>query len=248
MSRAPTDGPPAPAPAGAAPMVHADRGAVAAGSFHHTETPPKRCYPVEMIPRWNNALLVAARTLRGTARQVERQVRARWRAVGVVGSLLAFAVTSLVMWYSFDQTLESTERIAAVTLARDLRKEFRETAVCQPVMDAVNNCAPVYQSNGGPLNAARINDCLNFLDELGQYVATGVLGEQIVDHLFGGAVIEIVYYPELRRYIADGSRAEPSALGNLQALAERLRRAPHRDAFARQVESACSTPVEADSR
>jgi hypothetical protein len=56
-------------------------------------------------------MLTALRNLQfGALRRLGRH----WRSISVTASLIAFAVTTLLMWYSFDQTLKSTERIATV--------------------------------------------------------------------------------------------------------------------------------------
>jgi len=166
-------------------------------------------------------------------------VSGRWKIISTIGGIVAFALSSLLMWYSFDQTLKSTERIASVTLARDLRKEFRETAVCAELMKVVQACGIVQKRNGGALDYPQINECLNFLDEVGQYVEMAIIDDRLADQLFGGAVIELTVYPELADYIAKFEQVEPPGLSHLSALSRRLRELPHRAGFARRIATSC---------
>lgn len=184
-------------------------------------------------------LTVTRIRLANTLQAAHRLFAGRWPVISTISGVLAFALTSLLMWYSFDQTLKSTERIAAVSLARDLRKELRETKVCDELTRTVMACGLICKRNGGSLDYPAINDCLNFLDEVGQYVEMGVIDEQLADQLFGGAVIELTVYPELVDYIAKFEQVEPPGLSHLSALSRRLQGLPHRAGFARRIETAC---------
>ena len=149
-------------------------------------------------------------------------IRSKWPALGVAGSIVAFAITTLLSWHSFLTTLESTENVAVITLSRDLRREFREKDPCGDVLRLVTACEPVYESNGGPLEYYEINDCLNFFEDVAFYVEVGALTPAVVDHFFGAAILEVTVPAEMATYISQVATQEPGAYDSLLALSEKL--------------------------
>lgn len=194
-----------------------------------------------------NTILSALRNLQFGA---IRHLGAHWRRISVAGSLIAFAITSLLMWVSFDQTLKSTQRIAAVQLSRDLRKEFRERDICNPLLKRIGKCQPNWRENGGPFDYQKINNCLNFLDDVGYYVALGGIDLDTADHLFGAAVIELTLDPELKDYMAGIGVHEEGGFSSLITLSQSLQALPRHAKLIRHLEQTCLDPdtVNGDSR
>jgi hypothetical protein len=160
----------------------------------------------------------------------------------VAGSLFACAIASLLMWQSFYQTLKSTERLATVALSRDLRREFRETKVCDDIIAYANKCELIYISSGGPFDYPKINDCLNFLDDIGYYVHSGALDLELADHLFGAAIVELTVNPELSKYIRGVSSRETEGLSRLTELADRLKASERHAKLLSSALSSCPQP------
>lgn len=164
--------------------------------------------------------------------------------LSVIGSIVAFAVSTLLMWYSFDETLKTTKAIEQVTLSRELSKEYAESATFAEIHATIAACKPLYDGNGGKFTWQQINRFLGFFEDVGFYYRRGALDYASVDHLFGGIILETYVYAEIQDYIANvrENSAEPSAFTEFMAIGERLAVDPLRSAQRERWERDCRIP------
>lgn len=154
------------------------------------------------------------------------------KPISVAGGIFGFAITTLLMWHSFTQTLEVTKEVAQVNLARDLSREYFANDTFKKIHLAIVECKPLHDGIGGQFSWQQLNDWLGFLDDVGIYFRRGALDYEMADHLFGGIILEAYVYAEVREFIAEIAKngAEPDALKDFLELGRKIAENPRRAA------------------
>jgi hypothetical protein len=168
-----------------------------------------------------------------------------WKFLTAVSGFLAFAVTTLLMWYSFAETLELSRQVQEVNLARDLSKEYSSNKTFGEIHKAVADCRPLYEGygQGGKFTWQQINHFLNFLDDVAFFYSKGAIDYVSADHHFGGLIVEIYVYPEIKKYMEDveTNGKEKGVFRHFKALAETLSQDDRRREQARLWALSCGT-------
>jgi hypothetical protein len=157
------------------------------------------------------------------------------RELSVIGSVIAFCITSIFMWYSFNENLDTIRGIATVNLARDLSKEYSSNSTFNKIYKSIINCEVLYTKNGGTYDYDAINEYLGFLDAVAFFYHSGALDYDTVNHHFGGYIIEAFVYKEIHDYMISlrQNAGEEGALEDFEKLSEEIKLDPKRR---RQVE------------
>ena len=156
----------------------------------------------------------------------------------LLSGLLGVLIAALVSYVLTKQQVDVTIKYQQLGFARELTKEFYyENDIHKKIRMAIERCQPLYNKSGGSFSNDQINIYLGFFDDLGFYWKKDFLGLDVINHLFGGYIIEAFEYPEIRQYMArlQTSMEDPKAFSEFKELAERLEKDPNRQ---RQVQLA----------
>lgn len=163
-----------------------------------------------------------------------------------VGSVLAVVVPLLFAFYTFQKSIETSQEIEKINLARDLVKDFylEEARTFRNIRTAVESCEQLYveYKKGGKFTHDEINQYLGFFDDVGFYYREGALDLAIINQQFGAYIIEASENDELRRYIKElqVNAKQKTAFVHFQALSEALEKLPERKELTEQSRRSCS--------
>lgn len=102
----------------------------------------------------------------------------------------------------FRKTLDITNKIEMVRLAREMTKEFySDDPIFRDIRMAIESKKKLYKGHGGKFDHDQINRYLGFFDDLGFYCRIGSLTEDIINQLFGAYIIEAYLYPPIKEYM-----------------------------------------------
>lgn len=152
-----------------------------------------------------------------------------WRLLvsGLLGGLLVAGANLIVL----SRQLSSAKKHLEINLSRDLVREFfRGNPEYKEFRTAIDNCEPLYKRWGGKFDHDQVNLYLDFFEDLGFYLRTGVLRLETIAHSFGSFTIEAFEYNEVQRYIAEMRKGmkQEEIFKDFEYLARRLESDPKR--------------------
>jgi Protein of unknown function (DUF2442) len=168
-------------------------------------------------------------------------LRRTWPLILNSAAVIAFAITTVIQVTSLNRTLAATQMQTRALVTNALLERWDGSVLFRDLEESIADGSFKYNrsEDGFGLGTApeQIMAYLNFLEDVALFYHQGVIDTEILDALFGAAILEAYFNPEMKAYVEDtrNEQSQKDAFSFLQAAAEEIRERPFRQELVAQL-------------
>lgn len=184
---------------------------------------------------------VLCRKARRQAWPLPAWLRRSWPLILNAAAVTAFAITTVIQVTSFNRTLAATQMQTRALVTNALLERWDGSDLFRVLEASIADGSFKYDrsldASGLGTAPEQIMAYLNFLEDVALFHHQGVIDTEILDALFGAAILESFFNPEIEAYVEDtrNEQSQKDAFSFLQAAAERIRERPFRQKLVAQL-------------
>lgn len=163
-----------------------------------------------------------------------------WKQITAVAAVVGFFTSTYLQWHSLQETLETTRHAAKISLARSLFDELGKSKIYHDIERSIINREKLYigreETRGGKYDWEELNSYFGFFEQIGYYYRVDAFDLDVIDVLFGGAIIEAYLDDDVRDYVTEmrTDGGQPTAFKEFQRVAEELIKLPSRESHVKK--------------